>query len=145
SPLSEALSGPQGERAQAPTKVVVITKPRSRLLAREEAAAPAAEPAQAEPAVPEPAAARKPVAKVVLNPKSGAVPAAKARAEASQPVKAVKAPQAPASTTAAAVSRTTDATALSAIDTSGYVLPGVKVPGRRGRKPSEFQPETDEI
>jgi RNA polymerase primary sigma factor len=40
---------------------------------------------------------------------------------------------------------TTDANALAAIDTSGYVLPQVKVPGRRGRKPSEFVPENDEI
>jgi RNA polymerase primary sigma factor len=44
-----------------------------------------------------------------------------------------------------AVSQTTDAAALAAIDTSGYVLPSVKVPGRRGRKPKEFQPENDEI
>jgi RNA polymerase primary sigma factor len=43
------------------------------------------------------------------------------------------------------VSTTTDAAALAAIDTSGYMLPGVKVPGRRGRKPSEFVPENDEI
>ncbi|MBC7455878.1 MAG: RNA polymerase sigma factor RpoD, partial [Massilia sp.] len=32
-----------------------------------------------------------------------------------------------------------------AIDTSGYLLPSVKVPGRRGRKPSEFMPENDEV
>jgi len=44
-----------------------------------------------------------------------------------------------------AVSQTTDAAALAAIDTSGYILPSVKVPGRRGRKPKEFQPESDEI
>ncbi|MGB9988347.1 RNA polymerase sigma factor RpoD [Pseudoduganella rhizocola] len=44
-----------------------------------------------------------------------------------------------------AVSQTTDAAALAAIDTSGYVLPTVKVPGRRGRKPKEFQPENDEV
>jgi RNA polymerase primary sigma factor len=44
-----------------------------------------------------------------------------------------------------AVSQTTDAAALAAIDTSGYVLPSVKVPGRRGRKPKEFQPENDEV
>lgn len=43
------------------------------------------------------------------------------------------------------VSQTTDAAVLAAIDTSGYVLPGVKVPGRRGRKPKEYQPENDEI
>ncbi|MBQ5940392.1 RNA polymerase sigma factor RpoD [Massilia sp. AB1] len=45
----------------------------------------------------------------------------------------------------APVSQTTDAAALAAIDTSGYVLPSVKVPGRRGRKPKEFTPENDEI
>jgi RNA polymerase primary sigma factor len=44
-----------------------------------------------------------------------------------------------------AVSQTTDAAALAAIDTSGYVLPTVKVPGRRGRKPKEFTPENDEV
>ncbi|NEX60878.1 RNA polymerase sigma factor RpoD [Noviherbaspirillum galbum] len=44
-----------------------------------------------------------------------------------------------------AVSQTTDAEALAAIDTSGYVLPTVKVPGRRGRKPKDFQPENDEV
>ena len=43
------------------------------------------------------------------------------------------------------VSQTTDAAALAAIDTSGYVLPSVKVPGRRGRKPKEFQPENEEV
>ncbi len=45
----------------------------------------------------------------------------------------------------APVSQTTDAATLAAIDTSGYVLPSVKVPGRRGRKPKEFTPENDEI
>ena len=43
------------------------------------------------------------------------------------------------------VSQTTDAAALAAIDTSGYVLPTVRVPGRRGRKPKDFQPENDEV
>jgi len=45
----------------------------------------------------------------------------------------------------ATVSQTTDAATLAAIDTSSYVLPSVKVPGRRGRKPKEFQPENDEV
>ncbi len=40
---------------------------------------------------------------------------------------------------------TTDATRLAEIDTSGYVLPKVKVPGRRGRKPKDFQPENEEV
>jgi RNA polymerase primary sigma factor len=43
------------------------------------------------------------------------------------------------------VSQTTDAATLAAIDTSGYVLPTVKVPGRRGRKPKDFQPENEEV
>ncbi|MEO6353752.1 MAG: RNA polymerase sigma factor RpoD [Oxalobacteraceae bacterium] len=43
------------------------------------------------------------------------------------------------------VKSTTDAATLAAIDTSGYILPTIKVPGRRGRKPKEFQPENDEV
>ena len=43
------------------------------------------------------------------------------------------------------VKQTTDAATLAAIDTSGYILPGIKVPGRRGRKPRDFQPENEEI
>ncbi len=39
----------------------------------------------------------------------------------------------------------TDSDALSQIDTSNYVLPKVKVPGRRGRKPKDYQPESDEV
>ena len=57
---------------------------------------------------------------------------------------ALPAPAAPSSAVGA-VSATTDAAALAAIDTSGYLLPQVKVPGRRGRKPSEFVPENDEV
>ncbi|QOY96033.1 RNA polymerase sigma factor RpoD [Massilia sp. UMI-21] len=48
-------------------------------------------------------------------------------------------------TAVGSVNATTDAAALAAIDTSGYLLPQVKVPGRRGRKPSEFVPENDEV
>jgi RNA polymerase primary sigma factor len=55
------------------------------------------------------------------------------------------APVAAGAAPAGGVSTTTDASVLASIDTSGYVLPGVKVPGRRGRKPSEFVPENDEI
>ncbi|MCD6026784.1 MAG: rpoD [Solimicrobium sp.] len=43
------------------------------------------------------------------------------------------------------VNQTTDAAVLATIDTSGYILPGVKVPGRRGRKPKEYQPENEEM
>ena len=49
------------------------------------------------------------------------------------------------SSSAPAVSKTTDAALLASIDTSGYILPGVKVPGRRGRKPKEYQPENEEM
>jgi RNA polymerase primary sigma factor len=58
-----------------------------------------------------------------------------------EPSSSAAAPAAPTGT----VSTTTDAATLAAIDTSGYLLPQVKVPGRRGRKPSEFVPENDEI
>ncbi len=59
--------------------------------------------------------------------------------------KAADKPETRVSNAPPAVSQTTDAAALAAIDTSGYVLPSVKVPGRRGRKPKEFQPENDEV
>ncbi len=48
-------------------------------------------------------------------------------------------------TAGSSVSQTTDAATLASIDTTGYLLPQVKVPGRRGRKPSEFTPENDEV
>ncbi len=62
--------------------------------------------------------------------------------------KAEKVPETPevrVSSSAPVVNQTTDAAVLAAIDTSGYILPGVKVPGRRGRKPKEYQPENEEI
>ncbi|VXB00744.1 RNA polymerase sigma factor RpoD [Massilia sp. 9I] len=91
-------------------------------------AAPVAAVAEAAPAVEEAAAAA---------PK--AVRARTRRTDAN----ALPAPSAP--TAVGAVNATTDAAALAAIDTSGYLLPQVKVPGRRGRKPSEFVPENDEV
>jgi RNA polymerase primary sigma factor len=79
-------------------------------------------------------------------------PAAVAEAPAAPKVVRTRAPRrvepatAPAAAPAkASVVQTTDAAALAAIDTSGYLLPQVKVPGRRGRKPSEFMPEHDEV
>jgi len=65
---------------------------------------------------------------------------ASAKADKAQDKAEVRTPS-----SAPVVSQTTDAAALAAIDTSGYVLPTVKVPGRRGRKPKEFQPENDEV
>ncbi|MFJ1468944.1 RNA polymerase sigma factor RpoD [Massilia orientalis] len=121
----------------APAAPPVIVKKRvSRLAALKADAAPAAA------AVPEPVAAA-PQAPAVAAP--GAEPAA--RVVRTRTARRIE-PSA-ASTTSAqptgTVSTTTDAAALAAIDTSGYLLPQVKVPGRRGRKPSEFVPENDEI
>jgi RNA polymerase primary sigma factor len=64
-----------------------------------------------------------------------------------QIVKPEKVPEKPEArvNTGPAVNQTTDAATLAAIDTSGYFLPTIKVPGRRGRKPKEFQPENDEV
>ena len=66
---------------------------------------------------------------------------------AAKPTKAaqVEGKDAGATSASSSVSQTTDAAALAAIDTSGYILPSVKVPGRRGRKPKEFQPESEEM
>jgi RNA polymerase primary sigma factor len=117
-----------GADAQAPAPAPVIVRKRGSRLAAVKAgddAAPAAEQAQDTPAA-EAAPATPKRARTVI---------ARAAAEAAGV----------APTAVSAVSTTTDASALAAIDTSGYVLPGVKVPGRRGRKPSEFVPENDEI
>lgn len=76
---------------------------------------------------------KEPVTNKKTDPKTAKVAKAAPQAEAKPESKVM------------AVSQTTDAAALAAIDTSSYVLPGVKVPGRRGRKPKEFQPENDEI
>jgi len=113
-------------------KVTVVKKTRSRLAA-------VAEP---EPAVAEaPKKTRKAAAVEAVAAPVEAAPKAtrvrKAKAEAEAPALPPTAP--------AAVTEVTDAAALAAIDTSGYLLPGVKVPGRRGRKPSEFTPENDEV
>ncbi|WP_208280617.1 RNA polymerase sigma factor RpoD [Massilia oculi] len=91
----------------------------------------------AEPEAPAAAPVAAPVAQTAAEEAPKVVRARAVRrveAVASAPVSAV-----------GAVSKTTDAAALAAIDTSGYLLPQVKVPGRRGRKPSEFVPENDEV
>jgi RNA polymerase primary sigma factor len=84
----------------------------------------------------------------VTNKKSDSKSVTKAAKSTAKPEKKLEATAAAPSTTVmlgSGVSQTTDAAALAAIDTSGYILPGVKVPGRRGRKPKEFQPENDEV
>jgi RNA polymerase primary sigma factor len=85
----------------------------------------------------------------VTNKKSEAKPVAskatKPTAKADPKAAAAAANTAAATAANSAVNATTDAAALAAIDTSGYVLPSVKVPGRRGRKPKDFQPENEEV
>jgi RNA polymerase primary sigma factor len=149
---------------QAPSKVTVVKKSRSRLAA---AAAAAQEPLAAaaplhlvtEAAVEASAeadastAAAAPKAVKVMAARKAGEGAAAVKAVAPKPVvvrtKVVRAKAEPAPvvivTAGPVVSQTTDADALAAIDTSNYFLPTVKVPGRRGRKPSEFTPENDEV
>ncbi|MDY7546904.1 RNA polymerase sigma factor RpoD [Glaciimonas sp. CA11.2] len=78
---------------------------------------------------------KKPLLKVVKSPKN----------IAAAEVVVVVVPKDMSVMIGSGVSQTTDAATLAAIDTSSYILPSVKVPGRRGRKPKEFQPENDEI
>jgi len=83
------------------------------------------------------------VAKALDNPK---VPVTKkTEAKAARTAKAPAKAESKTESRVTAVRQTTDAAALAAIDTSGYVLPSVKVPGRRGRKPKDFQPESEEV
>jgi len=122
--------------AQAkPAAPPVIVRKRGKLAAM----MPAAEPAASEAAV-------------AAEPESAPVAAPAMAEEAPKVVRTRTARRVETSPLAAAqsnavgaVSKTTDAAALAAIDTSGYLLPQVKVPGRRGRKPSEFVPENDEV
>jgi RNA polymerase primary sigma factor len=134
------------ENEQVPNKVMVVTKPRSRLLAKTLQADAPNEPAAMDsasatpdvaPAQPE---SQAPVVKRKTAPKTVVKPA-------EQPAQDETVAAAPETNVVARaeVSQTTDAAALAAIDTSSYVLPGVKVPGRRGRKPSEYHPENDEV
>ena len=117
---------------------VVVRKRGSKLAALKAATvaeAPQVEVAPAAPAAPVvPAAAEEAAAPKVVRTRTR-------RTDAN----ALPAPGAAPATAVGAVNATTDAAALAAIDTSGYLLPQVKVPGRRGRKPSEFVPENDEV
>ena len=123
-------------------KVTVVKK--SRRLA---AVPPVAEPAEAvadEAVVKTRArktAAAKPVSlAVVAEEAPAAAPAKRGRKpKAAEPAPVI------VTSGPAAVTEVRDAAVLASIDTSGYLLPQVKVPGRRGRKPSEFTPENDEV
>ncbi|OFA04299.1 RNA polymerase sigma factor RpoD [Duganella sp. HH101] len=138
------------DNAQEAASKVTVVKKKTRLSAAAEAAQ-----AEAQVAVQQADSADAPVKTVKVARKVAGAPAAEAGAPAvvvkaapkSKLVKAAKAEPAPVVivTAGPAVSQVTDAATLASIDTSGYLLPSVKVPGRRGRKPSEFTPENDEV
>src|SRR5476649_1510531 len=156
--IDNAQANPEAP-ATTPTVVTVVKKSRSRLAVppvdaapEAPAAAPAveavAEAAEATPAK-VPSVKIAPGVKVAAAPRKVTESAAtnKVVTAARSKVVRAKVEQAPVTiiSGAQAVSKTTDADALAAIDTSNYFLPTVKVPGRRGRKPSEFTPENDEV
>ncbi|KQQ89314.1 RNA polymerase subunit sigma-70 [Massilia sp. Leaf139] len=120
----------------APAPAPVIVRKRGSKLAALKSAD------NAETAVPV-AAAAVPAAAADAEEPQDAPKAAKTRV--ARRVEPVVNPSTVIQTAGSAVSKTTDAAALAAIDTTGYLLPQVKVPGRRGRKPSEFTPENDEV
>ncbi|MYN19799.1 RNA polymerase sigma factor RpoD [Rugamonas sp. FT107W] len=137
------------DNAQEAASKVTVVKKKTRLSA-------AAEAAQAEAQVAVQAdASDAPIKTVKVARKTAVLPGADDAAPAvvvkaapkSKLVKVAKAEPAPVVivTAGPAVSQVTDAATLASIDTSGYLLPSVKVPGRRGRKPSEFTPENDEV
>jgi RNA polymerase primary sigma factor len=137
-PVAAVAADESGDVIPTPTAPaappVIVKKRVSRLAALKAADAPAAA---------EPVAAPAPV--VAEAPTPAAEPAVRVvRARTARRIEPTAATSTPAAATGT-VSTTTDAAALAAIDTSGYLLPQVKVPGRRGRKPSEFVPENDEI
>ncbi|QAU35573.1 RNA polymerase sigma factor RpoD [Janthinobacterium sp. 17J80-10] len=138
--VEKSVKSPAKTVAKAAAKTLTKAAPAPSKVTEKAAPKSAAKPAAAKPsstgaakAVPE--TAKAPVTKKT-EVKSTGKPSKAAKAESTATILV---------TSAAPVSQTTDAAALAAIDTSGYVLPGVKVPGRRGRKPKDFQPENDEI
>ncbi|MEC5164144.1 MULTISPECIES: RNA polymerase sigma factor RpoD [unclassified Janthinobacterium] len=159
--LSYFIDNTQADNTQAPNKVTVVKKTRSRLAALpvpgQELTQDGAAEAQAEPAMEqgagqdgdEASALKAAVVKLAPAARKATESAATAKVVVAARSKVVRAKVEPAPvvivTSGPAVSQTTDADALAAIDTSNYFLPTVKVPGRRGRKPSEFTPENDEV
>ena len=154
--LSYFIDNTQADNAQAPNMVTVVKKTRSRLAA---VTAPEAELLVG--AAPEPvsdgeveagldgAPAKASSVKLAPVVRKVTESAATAKVVVAARSKVVRAKMEPAPvvivTGGPLVSQTTDADTLAAIDTSNYFLPSVKVPGRRGRKPSEFTPENDEV
>jgi RNA polymerase primary sigma factor len=138
-----AVAAEAGVAQASKTKVVVVKKSISKL-----AAAPVSA-TSTNAATPTPhssdAAANVAVSKAVAQDR-----ASQTAAEPVKPVKAVvkkviKKPAANSQSGDITVTRGADAAAIAAIDTSSYSLPGVKPVAKRGRKPSEYQGETEEI
>ncbi|MEO8407271.1 MAG: RNA polymerase sigma factor RpoD, partial [Oxalobacteraceae bacterium] len=136
------------DNVEVPSKVTIVTK-RSRLVVKAQPVA-AATPEQIAPAGAELELSAESASESTAQPMAAlAVTVKKSRVKTiAAPVGVAAAPEVMPQvikTAGQAVSQTTDAATLAAIDTSGYFLPSVKVPGRRGRKPKEFQPENDEV
>ncbi|KIF81052.1 RNA polymerase sigma 70 [Noviherbaspirillum autotrophicum] len=133
---SKSMAKPAVKKAAAASKTKTPSKAVTKTAAATPKKAPTATATKAKTssraaAKPAPEKLKAPV--TTKKPESKTAPKAKAKAEPKTESKVM------------AVSQTTDAAALAAIDTSSYVLPTVKVPGRRGRKPKDFQPENDEV
>ncbi|MFM8245950.1 MAG: RNA polymerase sigma factor RpoD [Burkholderiaceae bacterium] len=168
-PVKAAAKSPAKKSVVVKPKAAAAKKPASKAVAKSGAkSSAAAKPVAKKPvkataptaaskakANTKAAVSSKPAEKkpAVNSKKTGAKVSAAAKRAAPAKGAPVKAPAKTAASKTAAkgdhqilsVKQTTDAAALAAIDTSGYVLPSVKVPGRRGRKPRDFQPESDEI
>ena len=129
-PVADAPEAVEAQETAPAAAPVIVRKRGSKL-----AALAASENAEAAAPVPEAAAPAAPEASGEEAPKAGKTRVAR-RVE---PLATV------IQTAGSSVSLSTDAATLAAVDTTGYLLPQVKVPGRRGRKPSEFTPENDEV
>jgi len=131
---------------QAPHKITVLTKPRSRLLGKNVPAAVSNESVSVDNPVSPTAAIQAPSISATAVITKKAAPKVVIRPTKTQAEDEKISPDArPKTIIHQAVSQTNDAAMLAKIDTSGYLLPAVKAPGRRGRKPTEFHPETDEL
>jgi len=139
------------DNAQEAASKVTVVKKKTRLSVATEAAQAdvlAADAVEAGDAVVKTVKlARKTAAATSSGDAEASVPAVVVKAAPKSKLVKAKAEPAPVVivTAGPVVSQVTDAATLASIDTSGYLLPSVKVPGRRGRKPSEFTPENDEV
>ncbi len=140
-----AIVAPPDGAADARPVTVVTRRSRAKVMATPAAAA---EPATTASAAPQTAVAPTAAAPAAVLPTGGKAIIVKKSAVRSAEKTGTANKSAPAATATAAaapVKRSTAADALAAIDTSGYTLPSVRQPARRGRRPAEFQPETEEV